>query len=155
MTDAIYFVEPTRESIDRIIEDFPAVDQFDYDQYGQVHLVFTKTCPDSLVEELAMNEKLSQKMMTFTEANVDFQVYMDNVFLLNISAKKEGIAGYKAANASGTRPASLPTVEEGEDLIKTIGFRVSLTRQVKTKIVSQLMTLCSCLYEKPRIFTHR
>ena len=83
MTDVIYFVEPTRESIDRILGDFPEQDNFDYDQYGQVHLVFTRTCPDSLVEHIAMNSKLSQKIMTFTEANVDNQIYMDNIFLIN------------------------------------------------------------------------
>ena len=34
MSDAIYFVEPTSDSIGRIIADFPENDEIPYDQYG-------------------------------------------------------------------------------------------------------------------------
>ena len=59
MSDTIYFVEPTRDSIDLILADFPKQDNIEYDQYGQVHLVFTRNCPESLAEHMAMNQKLA------------------------------------------------------------------------------------------------
>jgi len=31
MTDAIYFISPTHESIELIIDDFPEEDQYEYD----------------------------------------------------------------------------------------------------------------------------
>ena len=40
----------------------------------------TSGCPDNLLENLSMCEKLIQRTMTFTEANVDFSVVMDNIF---------------------------------------------------------------------------
>ena len=36
--------------------------------------------------------------------------------------------------------------------LSSIAFKKSLTLQVKQKVVQQLVTLCSCLYEKPVIF---
>ena len=52
MTDVIYFIEPSLDSINDLLADFPAQDKFDYDQYGQVHIVFTSTCPDSELEKI-------------------------------------------------------------------------------------------------------
>jgi syntaxin-binding protein 1 len=46
MSDAIYFVQPTQGSINKIIEDFPEEDKLDYDQYGSVHLCFLTPVPD-------------------------------------------------------------------------------------------------------------
>ena len=97
MTDVIYFIEPSLDSIKALLADFPAQDKFDYDQYGQVHIVFTSTCPDSELEKIAQNVKLAQKVMSFVEANIDFQIYMDNIFL--VSAKKEAVVGSKVDGA--------------------------------------------------------
>ena len=80
MSDVIYFIQPNYESLQAIIRDFPNQDQFDYDHYGQVHLAFTHSCPDSELEKLSMHPKLATKVMSFVEANVDFEVFMDNVF---------------------------------------------------------------------------
>jgi len=121
-------------------------------------LVFTSPCPESLLDEISANLKLAQKTMTFLEANIDFQIYMDNIFLVNTASelqKTDAFVGYKVAEAQGTKPTYLRALEEGQDLKKTIGFRVSVTRQVSRKIVNQLLTLCSCLYEKPRIYSQK
>ena len=40
----------------------------------------TSNCPDNLLENISMCQKLIQRTMTFTEANVDFSVVMDNIF---------------------------------------------------------------------------
>lgn len=102
MTDVIYFIEPSLDSINALLADFPAQDKFDYDQYGQVHIVFTSTCPDSELEKIAQNVKLAQKVMSFVEANIDFQIYMDNIFLvspISAYAKKEAVVGSKVDGA--------------------------------------------------------
>lgn len=89
MSDAIYFVEPSRKSIERVVADFPTQDQFGYDQYGQTHIILTGSCPEHLLESISMCEKLMQKTMSFLEANIDFNVVMDNVFTVSASLSSD------------------------------------------------------------------
>ena len=90
MSDAIYFIEPTHKSVAKIIADFPENDDFDYDQYGQTHIAFTSNCPDNLMEDISMSEKLVKRTMSFYEANIDFHVYTDNVFVINCKGESFG-----------------------------------------------------------------
>ena len=83
MTDALYFINACPESIRLIKNDFPEDDKLDYDQYGNVHIVFTGPCPDDLLESLCDAPKLAERVMTVIEANVDFQCFEDNVFTSN------------------------------------------------------------------------
>ena len=91
MTDAIYFVEPSRNSVAQILNDFPEEDKFDYDQYGQTHIVFTSSCSESLLENISMNEKLVSRTQSFIEANIDFQVFFDNIFTVSTLAAEKMI----------------------------------------------------------------
>ena len=81
MTDVIYFIMPDVESIDKVIADFPKEDEIPYDQYGQVHLAFTGHCPESFMEKIVLSKKLCQRVGSFVEVNVDFNVLEDNIFL--------------------------------------------------------------------------
>jgi syntaxin-binding protein 1 len=72
MSDALYFVKPTLESIKKIITDFPLEDPLDYDQYGDVHLCFSNPVPNEYIELLNKQEKLVKKVKTFFEVNIDF-----------------------------------------------------------------------------------
>ena len=55
MTDALYFINACPESIHLIKNDFPEDDKLDYDQYGNVHIVFTGPCQDDLLESPVLN----------------------------------------------------------------------------------------------------
>ena len=82
MTDAVYFIHPTEDSVKRVMADFPVDDQLDFDQYGNVHIVFTGPCSDDLMERFCEAPKLAERVMSMFEANIDFEVFEDNVFLL-------------------------------------------------------------------------
>jgi hypothetical protein len=50
MSDVLYFIDPTNnDSLQKVIDDFPPDDQdeFDYDQYGKVHLCFCNSSSQS------------------------------------------------------------------------------------------------------------
>lgn len=40
MSDVVYLVQPTMQSITKILDDFPSNDEFSFDHYGTVHLCF-------------------------------------------------------------------------------------------------------------------
>ena len=82
MTDVVYFIHPTEESIRLVMADFPMEDQLDFDQYGNVHIVFTGPCSDELIDSLCEAPKLAERVMSIFEANIDFEVFEDNIFLL-------------------------------------------------------------------------
>lgn len=53
MSDVIYLVQPSEESINRIIQDFPLEDKLSYDQYGNVHLCFLTPVAEIELQRLA------------------------------------------------------------------------------------------------------
>ena len=133
MTDAIYFIEPSLESVRRILDDFPAKDPIDYDQYGQTHLVFTSSCPESLLEDIAQNPKLTAKTMTFLEANVDFQIFTDNIFL--VSAKVDQQPNEPLVSIKSSTSLTPRSQLSERDFGNSITFKPALTRQVYQKVV--------------------
>lgn len=80
-TDAIYFVSPSADSIKRISDDF--VDQANY-KYGAVHLCFTSHVSDELLVPLAQNKSLAPRIASFCEVNLDFYMFNETVFTLNM-----------------------------------------------------------------------
>ena len=82
MSDAVYFIHTSEESVKAVTADFPEEDKVDFDRYGNVHIVFTGPCPDTLLEMLCDAPKLAERVTSIFEANVDFEVFADNVFLL-------------------------------------------------------------------------
>lgn len=57
---AIYFISPTKESIEKLIQDFE-----DKPMYATVHLFFSTRLPDDLMEVLAKSEGLAYRIKTF------------------------------------------------------------------------------------------
>jgi len=53
MSDVLYFIAPTEEAVNLVLKDFPEQDDFDYDQYGTVHLSFCAPCPENLLTRIA------------------------------------------------------------------------------------------------------
>lgn len=79
-TPAIYFITPTQESINKLIADFQKIEQ---PQYASVHLFFSTKLSDDLMQQLVDQEGLVQRIKTFTELNVDLNLYEDNIYHLN------------------------------------------------------------------------
>jgi hypothetical protein len=88
MSDVVYIVQPSQGSIQKVIEDFPAEDQFSFDQYGTVHLCFLTQVPDERMQEIARCPKLVGKVRTLVEVNLDFKVWQDNVFKFPCNVKQ-------------------------------------------------------------------
>ena len=80
-TDAIYFISPSPESIKRVSDDF--VDAANY-KYGAVHLCFTSHVSDELLLPLAQNKSLAPRIASFCEVNLDFYMFNETVFTLNM-----------------------------------------------------------------------
>ena len=93
-----------------------------------MHIVFTGSCPDSLLEDISLNPKLVGRTVTFLEANVDFTVVMDNIF--TVSSTMEQSAGDPEqlrrlpSNILPTRSMSQLADENIQDhLSKSVAFR--------------------------------
>ena len=100
-----------------------------------------------------MNEKLVSRTQSFIEANIDYQVFFDNIFTVSTAAEK---AQQGAQRSLRKLTSSLILNTDGEaDISKSIALRRSLTKQVQSRIVKQLLCLCSTLYEKPVIFAQK
>jgi hypothetical protein len=74
--------------VDRIVADFPAVDEIPYDHYGTVHLCFLTQVPDACLQTLAKCQKLANKVRTLVEVNLDFKVWQDNIFKVPCKLKQ-------------------------------------------------------------------
>jgi syntaxin-binding protein 1 len=78
---AIYFVSPTKSSIDYILRDF---EDKSNPQYKRIHLFFSHAIMDSSLSLLA-NEKLYQRIVTCKELNLSFLCKNKNLFELGVS----------------------------------------------------------------------
>ena len=96
MTDAVYFIRACAESVNQVKFDFREDDKLDFDQYGNVHVVFSGPCPDSLLESLCDSPKLAERITTVLEANVDFALFEDNVFTTGNQQAAAGSAQYES-----------------------------------------------------------
>lgn len=77
---AIYFLTPTSQSIDLLLEDFP----FANPQYLKIHLFFTNRVPKDLMKKIADSPDLLNRVKTFKEINQDFICVEDNIFNLDM-----------------------------------------------------------------------
>ena len=84
-TDAIYFITPSEQSIKALIADFP--DEASK-KYGAVHLCYTSHVSDELLLPIAQNRYLAPRVASFCEINLDFYLFNDNCFHLNMKKKK-------------------------------------------------------------------
>lgn len=83
--EVIYFVTPTKDSIDHIIQDF-VVDR----KYKYVHIYFTDSCPESLFKSIGQN-KVTKYIKTLKEVNIAFLPYESQVFSLDCQDSFEAI----------------------------------------------------------------
>jgi len=79
-TDAIYFISPSRESIQQLISDFSDPEKI---QYGSVHLCFAGHVSDEQLTSITQCKNLITRLKTFKEINIHFYLFEDNIFSLN------------------------------------------------------------------------
>jgi syntaxin-binding protein 1 len=120
-TDAVYFISPSRESIQHLIDDFTDPDRI---QYGAVHLCFAGRISDAQIELIQKCKNLTSRLKTCKEINMHFYMFEDNIFTLN-------------------RPESFYLFNTDLNDVRTNSFLESLGYQ--------LFTVCSILLEKPYI----
>uniref|UniRef100_H2YQS7 Syntaxin binding protein 1a n=1 Tax=Ciona savignyi TaxID=51511 RepID=H2YQS7_CIOSA len=75
--EVVYFVTPSKDSVDRIIEDF-----LDDRKYKQAHIFFTDTCPDPQFKAICQSN-VSKYIKTVKEVNIAFLPYESQVFTLD------------------------------------------------------------------------
>ncbi|KRW98925.1 Sec1-like protein [Pseudocohnilembus persalinus] len=78
---AIYFISPTKESVDLLNEDY--ADKKNY-QYGFAHVFFSNRISDTLMKSIANNKYLMERLKTFKEFNQDFMCKFDNIVNLDM-----------------------------------------------------------------------
>lgn len=83
--EVIYFITPTKDSIDHVIADF-VVDR----KYKYVHIYFTDSCPENLFKSIGQN-KVTKYIKTLKEVNIAFLPYESQVFSLDCQDSFEAI----------------------------------------------------------------
>eukprot|EP01097_Dermamoeba_algensis_P005726 TRINITY_DN3623_c0_g1_i1.p1 TRINITY_DN3623_c0_g1~~TRINITY_DN3623_c0_g1_i1.p1 ORF type:complete len:605 (-),score=165.82 TRINITY_DN3623_c0_g1_i1:264-2078(-) len=78
--DAIYFVTPTLENINRIKEDFDPSNL----RYAHAHIFFTSQLPNDLFSNLSSASHVVKKIKTLKESNVEYLAVEDHVFHLDM-----------------------------------------------------------------------
>lgn len=126
-TDAIYFVSPCEESIQQICDDF--TDEATR-KYGAVHLCFTSHVSDELMLPIAQNRLLAPRMASFCEINLDFYMFNENVYHLNMK---------------NTMPVFKILDDEPEFL------KSSIFGRIRDEITHRLLTVCTVYNEFPYI----
>ena len=79
-TPVIYFISPTKSSIDILKEDFKDPDN---PHYASIHLFFSTKLPDKLMQSMSETQGLVERMKSLNELNVDLNLYEDNIYHLD------------------------------------------------------------------------
>nr|CAH69616.1 Sec1-4 syntaxin-binding protein [Paramecium tetraurelia] len=76
---AIYFISPTQDSIQRVLDDFKDKKN---PQYGVVHLFLSNEIDQGLMQKIAQCNSLITKIASFKIVNLDFACTSDQVFTI-------------------------------------------------------------------------
>ena len=80
MSDVLYLVEPSKRSVQKILDDFPEQDKLDYDQYGSVHIAFSAPITQQIMQMLGQSKKVASRLQSIVEMNCQFEIFEDNIF---------------------------------------------------------------------------
>jgi len=122
--EAIYFVTPTENSIQLIIDDFKDANK---PQYTGAHIFFTETCPENLFEKIAKASNLGRRIKNVKEINIAYLPIEMQVFSLDNRDALPHLYSHNSAVVRDKRPACVEQIAE------------------------QLATLCASLGEYPSI----
>ena len=122
--EAIYFVSPTENSVQMIIDDFKDANK---PQYTGAHIFFTETCPEILFEKIAKANNLGRRIKNLQEINIAYLPTEMQVFSLDNRDALPHLYSHSAQIVKEKRPACVEQIAE------------------------QLATLCASLGEYPSI----
>ena len=88
-TPALYFISERSSSIQKLLKDFEQEEP----QYEQVHLCFPGQVGSKNMDLLSKNEALVERIQTFLELNLNFELWESNVFYLR---KEHALTLFKA-----------------------------------------------------------
>jgi len=111
--EVIYFVTPSKDSIERVIADFN-VDR----KYKYVHIYFTDNCPENLFKQLGQS-KVTKYIKTLKEVNIAFLPYESQVFSLDCQESFEAI--YSPSYSSGREKVLERIAEQLSTVCATLG----------------------------------
>ncbi|XP_068808281.1 syntaxin-binding protein 3 isoform X1 [Struthio camelus] len=118
---AIYFITPTKKSVDGLIDDFISKSSR---RYKAAYVYFTDSCPDNLFNK--MKSSCSKSIRRCKEISISFFPYESQVFTLNVPD-----AFYRCYS---------PTLEKTKD-----------KDSVMEVMAEQIVTLCATLEENPGV----
>uniref|UniRef100_A0A8C8B1F3 Syntaxin binding protein 3 n=1 Tax=Otus sunia TaxID=257818 RepID=A0A8C8B1F3_9STRI len=118
---AIYFITPTKKSVDGLIDDFITKSSR---RYKAAYVYFTDFCPDNLFNKI--KSSCAKSIRRCKEINISFFPYESQVFTLNVPD-----AFYRCYS---------PTLEKTKD-----------NDAVMQVIAEQIVTLCATLDENPGV----
>ena len=82
LTPAIYFISPTKKSIDLLVEDFEDPEK---PHYAFAHVFFSSKAPDKFIRKMSEYEGVVDRVKTLIELNVDLNLYSDNIYHLDLN----------------------------------------------------------------------
>ncbi|XP_014798895.1 PREDICTED: syntaxin-binding protein 3 isoform X1 [Calidris pugnax] len=118
---AIYFITPTKKSVDGLIDDFITKSS---SRYKAAYVYFTDFCPDNLFNKI--KSSCAKSIRKLKEINISFFPYESQVFTLNVPD-----AFYRCYS---------PTLEKTKD-----------QDAVMQVMAEQIVTLCATLDENPGV----
>ncbi|XP_074762838.1 syntaxin-binding protein 3 isoform X2 [Athene noctua] len=118
---AIYFITPTKKSVDGLIDDFITKSS---SRYKAAYVYFTDFCPDNLFNKI--KSSCAKSIRRCKEINISFFPYESQVFTLNVPD-----AFYRCYS---------PTLEKTKD-----------NDAVMQVMAEQIVTLCATLDENPGV----
>ena len=122
--EAIYFVSPTENSVQMIIDDFKDANK---PQYTGAHIFFTETCPENLFEKIAKANNLGRRIKNLQEINIAYLPTEMQVFSLDNRDALAHLYSHSQSIVKEKRPVCVEQIAE------------------------QLATLCASLGEYPSI----
>jgi len=122
--EAIYFVSPTENSVQAILDDFKDPQN---PRYLAAHIFFTEACPGHLFERIAKSSSLGRRIKNMKEINIAYLPVEMQVFSLDT---QDALAHLYSHNPTVVRDKRPSCVEQ---------------------IAEQLATLCASLGEYPSI----
>lgn len=106
---AIYFISPTKQSLDFIARDFEKAEE---PQYGLIHIIFRDTIQQEAIEYLINKPNVAQRIVNIKEVHLSFDCSDENTFTFDM----KGMLGrlHKAQNS-----------EEGEIITEELGSKLA------------------------------
>jgi hypothetical protein len=107
-------------------------------QYGAAHVFFTSKVPEHLLQMMSASKTLAPRIKTFSEINIDFYFFNDNVFHLG---KKNFLPMFRMVKEDMDRGRSPETIIEQNEVLA----------ELCNHLANRLFTVCAVFRDFPYI----